>query len=349
MTVRRLAAVTLVVALALSVAIVAACRGKLAEVSSKWPRVQAERAASRPAASPRWPLTGASAPSAAAVARRVVSVKVENSPEARPQTGLQTADVVYEILTEGGISRFNAMYHSKTPEAITPVRSARMPDLRIVPQYHAIFAYAGSNNDVKRLIRSSGIDDMDFGTNPGAYWRGGPRRAPHDLFVDVAKLRREAVDKRRYPAKERVTGFAFSASVDTTAPATTIRVPFSPANRVEWTYDSSSRKYARENNGRVHTDAETGRQLTATNVVVMWAKTTRLRRRDVSGSPTYDVQVTGKNRATVFRDGVRIDGFWHADEDSPPVFRAKDGRLIKLRSGNTWLQVVPSAVNISFD
>lgn len=338
----------LVLGLVLAIALVPGCK-KIREVASKWPRADSERSVNKPSEPPRWPLTGLDAPDAAAIVQRIVSVKIENSPTARPQTGLQDADVVYEMLTEGGISRFHALFQSRIPKAVTPVRSARMPDLEIVPQYKSILAYAGANNDVDRAIAKSHFDTMNFSTNPAAYYRGGSKPAPHNLFLDIAKLRREAISKRGYPATAEVRGFAFSPSVETTSPATSIKIPFSPANRVLWTYDATNRYYLRDNNGRKHTDALTGKQLHADNVVVMWAKMTQLKRRDVTGSPTYNIELLGKNRATVFRNGVRIDGTWQAVADKPPSFRAKDGTLIKLKPGNTWFQVVPQQVNISFD
>ncbi|MBE0475827.1 MAG: DUF3048 domain-containing protein [Coriobacteriia bacterium] len=342
-----LVGVPLVVALA--VAIVPAWRKKEPEVTSKWPWADAERVLDKPAEPPRWPLTGLDAPDVVSVRSRVVSVKIENSAEARPQLGLRDADVVYEMLSEGGISRFNAMFHSRIPEAVAPVRSARMPDLQIVPQYKAVFAYSGANGDVLRRIKSSGIDEMEFGVNPVGYYRGAGRRAPHNLFLDIAKLREQAVAKRKFAEKTEVRGLTFSPSVETSAAASRIVIPFSPANRVEWTYDAPSSAYARVNNGKAHTDAGSGKQITATNVVVLWAKTKKLRLRDSTGSPTLDMELVGKNRAAVFRDGVRMDGTWEAKEDAPPAFRATDGTLITLRPGNTWFQVVPTSVNIAFD
>ena len=90
---------------------------------ANWPEADTERTVAKPAEPPRWPLTGLEAPSAEAITQRVVSVKIENSAEARPQTNLQLADVVYESVTEGGITRFNAIFHSQAPEVVGPVRS----------------------------------------------------------------------------------------------------------------------------------------------------------------------------------------------------------------------------------
>ena len=348
MSLSRTVRLALAAALVLSIALLPGCK-KVREVASNWPRADRERSVSKPAEPPRWPLTGLDAPDEAAIKQRIVSVKVENSPAARPQTGLQDADVVYEMLTEGGITRFHALYHSTIPKAVTPVRSARMPDLQILKQYKSILAYSGANRDVNRALANGKVDTMDFSVNPVAYYRGGSKPAPHNLFVDVAKVRREAIAKRKYAETADVRGLSFAPSTETTSPATEIVIPFSPANRADWSYDAAEGHYLRQNNGKRHIDAATGEQLHADNVVVVWTKISQLSRRDVTGSPTLDFTLTGKNRASIFRGGVRIEATWESKADAPPIFRAKDGTLIKLKPGNTWFQVVPTAVNISFD
>ncbi|MDZ4063236.1 MAG: DUF3048 C-terminal domain-containing protein, partial [Coriobacteriia bacterium] len=133
---------------------------------------------------------------------------------------------------------------------------------------------------------------------------------------------------------------------ETTPTITEITVPFSDANRAVWTYDSERDVYARANNGRMHTDAETGQQLTACNVVVLWAKTSSAGH-DSAGSTTLDITLSGENRASVFRNGQRYDGVWKTDGETPPRFFTRNGTPIRLSVGNTWMQVIPTNVNIS--
>ena len=131
----------LAAAIALSIALSAGCTADTpATVTSAWPEADSERTVPKPASLVRWPLTGLPAPDAAATRARAVGVKVENSPESRPQSGLDQADVVYETLTEGGITRFNAIFHSNACEVVGPVRSARLSDVYLMPQYQALFA-----------------------------------------------------------------------------------------------------------------------------------------------------------------------------------------------------------------
>ncbi len=178
----------------------AGCSRPEPRIVSLWPRVDKERVVPRPPEPPRWPLTGLDAPSADIVKRRVISVKIENSPQARPQTNLQLADVVYESVTEGGITRFNALFHSQEPDKVGPVRSARLSDLYIVPQYHALFVFSGASSSVNARVRATTIENLsqDAGISY-PYFRSRDRKAPHNLYVVLAKVREEAA-RRKMPS-----------------------------------------------------------------------------------------------------------------------------------------------------
>lgn len=326
----------------------AGCSPEEAEVVSSWPVATDERPEEKPAEPIVWPLTGLEAPSAEAIADRVVSIKVENSRESRPQTNLQLADVVYESVTEGGITRFNALFHSQAPTEVGPVRSARLSDVDIVPQYKALFCFSGASASVNAKVRASGVDNLseDAGvTKPFTRSRSRPR--PHNLYTSVTELRAEAA-RRGMATTAQVAGFAFEkpSSTATGTPIASVDIPFSTYNTVSWVYDTATNTYLRTNNGASFTDAATGTQVSASNVIVVWAKYTAASR-DKAGSTTYDISLVGSGRATVFRDGQALNGTWEAGADAPPAFKAEDGTQIRLRPGNTWLQIVDTSVNIA--
>lgn len=339
-------------AVAVSVAVVlttAACKSAT-EVTSPWPVADAERAVPRPPVPPRWPLTGLDAPTGDAIRLRPVSVKVENSPEARPQSGLDRADVVYESLAEGGITRFNAIYQSQAPGSVGPVRSARLSDVHIVPQYDALFAFSGASGVVTSRLAAARVPNLseDAGVTK-CYTRVSDRRRPHNLYLDIAKAR-EVAAERGFETVASLRPLQFDRSAPPTGTSVTgITVPFSPSNRTSWRYDPATRRYLRSDNGRPNSDAVTGEQLAARNVVVIWARTTETASRDVVGSPTLDITLSGTGRATVFHDGQRFDGTWSAQKGSPPQFVGGDGRAIGLAPGNTWMQVIPNNANISME
>ncbi|TLM76683.1 MAG: DUF3048 domain-containing protein [Actinobacteria bacterium] len=335
---------------ALALGALPACKPAPAVVTSPWPVAMKERTAAKPPVPPRWPLTGLDAPDATAITRRVISVKIENNPAAKPQVGLDQADVVYESLAEGGITRFNAIFHSNQPAYLLgPVRSARLSDLDIVPQYGAMFSFAGANNVVYTKIRSAGLQELaENGGSTDCYERLKTRKAPHNLFIDLAKARTVGA-AAKWPTTQTVRPFSFlRRSAEATPPVTIINIPFSDQAKAKWQYDPGTNLYLRWDRGTPHTDGETKKQLTARNVVVMWTKTTTTAKRDVAGSPTLDIELAGKGKATVFRDGVKIEGEWSAGADAPPEFHDADGTVIKLGTGNTWFQVIPTNQTITW-
>jgi hypothetical protein len=346
MTLRRAIAPGLMLCLAATA--LAGCRAD-SVIEAVWPKASSERVVSRPPAPPKWPLTGLDAPDEAATRIRVVSVKIENSPAARPQSGLDQADIVYETVTEGGITRFNAFFQSKTAALVGPVRSARLSDTYIVPQYHALFAHCGGDGDLRsELADRSRFDDLDQFFNPAAYWRGGGRYAPHNLMTDIAKVRKQGTKVRGYAAELTIKGLAFKkAPPSAAATCTRVTVPFSSGNSVTWAYNAVNRTYARSINGKPHADRESKRQYTAANVVVLWAKVHSVKTTKWGGT-VLEIQLNGSGRASVFRDGVRVDGTWSTAGKEPPVFKSADGTSIRLAPGNTWFQVIANDQNISF-
>lgn len=310
-------------------------------VQATWPEAKTERVVPQPPVPARWPYTGLDAPDAAAILKRPLSIKIENSPSARPQLGLNSADVVYETITEGGITRFNCIFHSKLPKTVGPVRSARLSDMWIVPQYDGIFFFSGASSSVTRRVKGAHLTDLsqDAGVSR-PYWRSSDRSAPHNLMLDPAKAYAEA--KRRDVTVDReLQPLRFdSKTLEATPSVGVIEIPFSQANRVKWEWSADKGRYLRWNNGSAHRDAAANAQVSADNVVVMWVKY-RAASRDMVGSTTYDVTLGGEGRVSVFRDGTRLDGTWTAKRTAPPKFTAKDGTPIRLATGRTWFQVIP--------
>ena len=342
----RIVLTVLALALVASVSALAGCKGSTT-IESLWPAASTERVVPKPAGTPRWPLTGLEAPSFDATTIRVVSVKIENHSGARPQSGLDKADVVYEVVSEGGITRFHALFQSQVPKVVGPVRSCRPPDLFLIQQYHSLLAHVGGPKSVRTILASdkTRYNDMDQFFNPAAYWRVSTRSAPHNMYMDITKLRGFATTKRGYPASETVTGFEFArASSAATPTVTQLTVPVSASTKSSWRYDPATRTYARSINGTAHKDAVTGKQLTSRNVIVMWANITPYPG-DTHG--VVQIALTGSGRVSVFIGGQRVDGTWEAGTDAPPRFKDASGAPIKLDPGNTWIQVIGTTQNIS--
>jgi hypothetical protein len=317
------------------------------EIEAVWPAASAERTVPRPPGTVKWPLTGLPAPSAEAITTRVVSVKIENSPAARPQTGLDKADVVYEVIAEGGITRFHALFQSQVPPVVGPVRSCRPPDLYLIQQYRSILAHVGGPRAVRDILASdrTKYNDMDQFFNPASYWRSKNRAAPHNMYLDITKLRGFATEKRGYPATETVNGFEFAPPSETATPVVKlVTVPMSGMDTVTWRYDTVSRTYARSINGKAHKDAVSGKQLTTRNLVVIWAKITPY---PGDTHNVVEIKLAGTGKASAFIAGQRVDGTWTAGTNAPPSFKATNGSTIKLAPGNTWIQVISTTQKIT--
>lgn len=349
MTRRRNLALVMAALLALSLVAaggLAGCKKKTLPPKPAKPDV-VERPVEEPAPLVYWPLTGAVAGAESAIDRRPLSIKVENSKEARPQIGLQEADVVYESIAEGGVTRFNAIFHSTLPAEVGPVRSARLSDVSVVPQYNALFAFSGASTEVNSAVRAAGLPNLSQDAGVSApYRRSSQRYAPHNLYIDVAKAYAEAT-QRGYEVTSVVAPLAFDQSVRAigTPNASTVTVPFSNYNTVTWNFDVASKRYLRVNNGTPFVDAGTGAQISAKNVVVLWAAYVPASTN--KGAQTFDINLVGTGTASMFIDGVRIDGAWTAGASAPPTFTSADGTPLLLAPGNTWFQVVPLGTVVS--
>jgi hypothetical protein len=180
-------------------------------IESLWPAAASERSVPRPPGTIRWPLTGLPAPSAEAITVRVVSVKIENSPAARPQTGLDMADVVYEMISEGGITRFHALFQSQVPKVVGPVRSCRPPDLYLVPQYNSLLAHGESG------IRGDADDhraEFRARFDGGACGGHADRRAGVGLQQGDLDLRRGLAHVRPRHQRQGAQGFCDRQATD---------------------------------------------------------------------------------------------------------------------------------------
>ncbi|NTU71971.1 MAG: DUF3048 domain-containing protein [Coriobacteriia bacterium] len=319
---------------------------KQAEVIAVWPQADSERVVPEPPVPPMWPFTGLEAPTEAATKRRPLSVKIENLDAARPQIGLNSADLVYETVVEGGITRFNCIFQSKLPENVGPVRSGRLSDQYIVPQYKGLFFYSGRSAAVNRVLKEHDIIDLSHNRASRAYFRVSNRNAPHNLLLDTKKAYQEA-KRLGYKTTATLTPMDFDQRSSAATPTVTrIKIPFSSYNRVEWRYDTKTKKYKRWNSGAVHKDANTGKQITADNVVVMWAKY-RQATIDKHGGVTWDIDLGTKGKATIFRNGQVYNATWKADRKTAPVFTDKKGRPVKFTPGRTWFQVIKTETDIT--
>lgn len=294
------------------------------------------------------PLTGETVADPALLNRRPIAVKISNYPPiVRPQSGLNNADLVFEHYAEGGVTRFTAVFYGRDADPIGSVRSGRLIDLEIPKMYDAAFGYAGSSGPIRLMMRDAVFFDRiitpDFG-HGGFYRIQDPDKATeHTLFTDTPRLRAILEQRGQNTRPVFNTNMAFSEQPpDGGTPAAEIEVRYNSTNAF-WNYDPAGGRYARWTDGQAHNDANTGRQLTFRNVVVVAAHhedTTIVE--DRGGNLSIQIQVWGEGPVSIFRDGLRFDGRWRrTNQGDMLTFYDADGNILPLAPGNTFFQMVP--------
>jgi hypothetical protein len=292
-----------------------------------------------------FPLTGEVAPDQVAVMQRVLVAKVDNSRRGRPPIGLAEADLVIDILVEGGTSRLLAFYHSEDPQQFGPVRSVREVDPKLVAPFLAISAHSGGVPSVEAALQEVAFD-LGHSAVPAAYTRDPNRPAPYNLFADPAALRAAGPP----PAEEALaTTLEFDDQAPEGEAAISVDVRMSLDHQVGYRYSEVEGGYLRFQGDQPHEDAS-GRHLVAANVVVLFVEELETGRRDVTGAPVPDYEVLGSGEAVVFRDGQAIAGRWERGR-LQDFFRllGPDGQGIRLDPGTTWIQLAPLAATLTFE
>ncbi len=260
-----------------------------------------------------------------------VIVKIDNSSKARPQAGLNAADVVIEEEVEWGITRFAAIFHTDHT-AVGPVRSGRSTDISFLSSLgNPALVYSGANDVFDALIlNQSAVRNFSAARN-GGYWRQSGRRAPSNLFADTNSF----VGSGAQPP----AWFAFRAAGSPSPGTPTSRVNVTwPNTRVVWNWDGSA--WLRSQNGSAHQTTDGG-QANAANIVVAETAVMDTGLRDSAGGVVPEYVWAGSGPVTVFTDGKRIDGTWYRPTlGDPAILVAGDGSAIELTPGRTWVEIV---------
>lgn len=293
------------------------------------------------AAGPMVPLTGRPGEGPA---RPALVVKIDNAPKARPQAGINQADVVVEEAVEGGITRLFTVFHSQDPPVIGPVRSARSTDIALAaPLNRPLFAYSGANNVFLKLINEAPMVDIGVNAVPGAYRRERGRPALYDLFSSSAALFGAAPPGSGPPPPI----FRYGPAAPGGKPSQGVQLEFRGrvVTLVDWRWDAAKAGWLRTQNATAHVDAD-GAQVTATNVVVQVVPYEDTGIRDQSGEPVPEAKLVGEGRALLFRDGVVTEGKWSkASAEAVTEYTTPDGQPLMLNPGQTWVELARADAN----
>lgn len=274
--------------------------------------------------------------------RPVTSIQIENSPDARPQSGLREAGIIFEAIAEGGITRFNALYQEAEPKNIGPVRSIRPYYIDLFLPFDASVVHAGGSAAGLAKIKRLKVKDIDHGANADAFRRVSDRYAPHNLYTTMANL--DKVSERRGYKTSKFTSWPRKEEPKTTSPKVS-KIDFRISSYlydVHYDYDKKTNTYKRVMGGKPHKDRETGKQLSPKVVIAMVM--------DYSQDGIYSVYKTsGKNKIYVFQDGNVTEGTWKkGNSKSQFKFSDKKGKVIELNPGQTWVTLVASPNDVRY-
>jgi hypothetical protein len=298
------------------------------------------------------PLTGVQyeegTPQALQLTKPSVACKIDNGSEApRPQSGLNSTDIVFDEMVEGGLTRLVAIWHSNQPDAIGPVRSIRPMDPDILSPFGGIVCYSGGQwvfvkaMEATPLFNASETSEQGKGT----FSRSKDRIAPHNVIVNVQKLANDHPELTAPPAQ-----FEYSADVATSSAVTgvssvavkdfTVKFPQASA---QWIPTADGQIWQRVQDGKIHTDKLDGEQIHAVNIVVMEVAEDRSYKDGKYGNVPKAVMI-GTGKGWVFTGGKYIEATWSkASATSPILLVDATGATVKLAPGNTWVELMPKA------
>jgi hypothetical protein len=293
---------------------------------------------------PVYPLTGMPAPSAKQLQNPAVVVKIDNVSMARPQTGIQGADIVYDAEVEGGLSRLAAVFQSNYPARVGPVRSGRLTDEGVADDLnHPVLAFAGTNAIFMPMLEAQPLTVVTADNHPEQYVRLGSN-APHNLYANVGNLASVSTTHAApsplftyLPAGQRFWGAGAGAAS---------QVSFSfPAASVGWAWSAAAGKWERTQDGTPDL-LSSGQQISATNLVIY--STRYIVSGIASGEGVPDAPIpegilTGTGPVWVFSGGRVVQGTWkRASLTSVATYTDSAGAPIALAPGNTWVELTPA-------
>lgn len=283
-------------------------------------------------------LTGAKVESEAISSQAVTGIMIENSPDARPQSGLKNSGVVFEAIAEGGITRFLALYQEQKPQLIGPVRSVRMYYVDWVAAFNASVAHIGGSAAALAEVRNGNYRDIDQFFNPAYYWRATDRYAPHNVYTSFEKL--DEINTIKGYTSSSFTAFPRQDSKPSEAPnATSVNVTISgPLYNSSYAYNPTTNTYDRSQGGAPHLDREDG-QISPRVVIVLKVNEVTV----MEDGYRQSIETIGSGPAYIFQDGVASEVTWSKASRADQIkFTDVEGKEVPLARGQTWITAIPN-------
>ena len=268
-----------------------------------------------------------------------IAIKVENDPAARPLRGLEDADVVFEEVVEGGITRFMAIYHCSSSEVVGSIRSARFDDPKILLPFTSVLAFSGSNAIVGKELHKRGLRTLVEGMKGDAFFRLPPNSSSvHSVFADTEKLR-EFAPKKTEPPKPGI--FPIGDIPQGARDAQRVTITFGEESTIQYRWQDDA--WYRYESGEKFMTKEGG-QIAVPNLLVQEVRVDNSKRIvDIEGNPSPELKLVGNGRAILFREGKAIPGEWRIRKEfATPRYTTKRGDRLTFADGPVWVALVPS-------
>lgn len=286
--------------------------------------------------------------------RRPIAVMLDNHNKARPQANLSKADIVYEILAEGKITRYMAIYQSVFPENIGPVRSARPYFIKKALELGSFYVHVGGSPQAFKDIDRFNVKDIDaMASGYNTFWRKDHKNIPHNMYTSSNAILKEA-DRKKYSLDQKIDFFEFNNKLENIngKEAKNIKIFYKkPSDSDSYGYISEYRyledenKYLRYTNNKKYLDESTNKEIKVTNIIIQFAK-----HNVYDNKGRRNIDLIGSGKAKLITNGKVIDLKWKKDSvDSKTIFLNKNEEEIKLNKGKTWIQVVPLNIEIEIN
>ena len=277
---------------------------------------------------------------------RAVAVVVNNHPAARPQSGLHKADLVYEVLAEGNVTRFLAIFESEQPERIGPVRSAREYFLKLAKGYDSFFIAHGYSPDAKDMLDNGFIDHLNGIQYDGTLFkRADFRKAPHNSYITFDNIKKGG-ESRGYQLNGSPEGFHFLSEEQlenlSGDEAKRIQVSYGTSTfDVQYEYDTEATKYHRYANGEETVDLETNESILLDNILIV-----EMDHEVIDNAGRKAIDLTSGGRGYLLQKGIRNEVTW--ENVGGRILPFINGEEVKFVPGKTWINIVPSLDRVTF-
>lgn len=278
--------------------------------------------------------------------QRPLAVMIENEYNARPQSGLSRAGVVYEVLAEGGITRFLALFLGETLDEIGPVRSARPYFLDYAMEYDSIYVHYGASPQGYIDLKQLQIDAIDGIYDDITFWRDKSRKAPHNAYTSVENILKTS-GKRRFRKDTELTFWKFNSEESFTGDVEleNFELDYFSNYTVKYTYNHDKKVYERFINGKPHTDRNTGESIFVKNIIITFAST-----RVLDDVGRLSIKTTDSGNGYYISNGYCSNIKWRKDARNQRTnYTFQDGSNLVINPGNTWIQVLPQWGKFRYD